>query len=241
LGSLLDFTFGISELVRSTMIVALVDDREPKEIHKNLGQYFKVQSAHLETGDILIPGEDRVFVVERKTPQDFLHSIADNRLSEQVAKMLVICNQPVIIIEGDIKCNKNGKVVADGRHTKWNYWSMQGAILSTQLAGVMVIQVPSRLFAESVYRTLQWSQKKEHLAASQRRVSMELRTTFGQQVDFLATLPNIGPEKAEQLLSTFGNPWGVLSSLPDWIRVKGIGKKTIEVVTKFLDFDKEKL
>jgi len=176
-------------------------------------------------------------IIERKTPGDFLSSIADGRLTDQLGNMLQTTPAPIFVIEGDIKCNRNKKVVADGRHTRWYYYSYLNMIASLQLAGAIVIHVPSRLFAETVFKIALWHQKDSHL--TQRRVpNLGFKTTFSQQLDLLAAIPGIGIDKAELLLGEFGNPWNVLSNVPDWGRVKGIGKKTVEKVIQFLDYDR---
>ena len=110
-------------------------------------------------------------------------------------------------------------------------------IASLQLAGAIVIHVPSRLFAETVFKIALWHQKDSHL--TQRRVpNLGFKTTFSQQVDLLAAIPGIGVDKAELLLDEFGNPWNVLSSIPDWSKGKGVGKVTIKKVMNFMDYDR---
>ena len=220
-------------------MLIFVDSREPKEIALDLKRFFEVSIVTLDSGDIMIPTARGICLIERKTPGDFLSSIADGRLVEQSGKMLKACDAPVIIIEGDIKCNKKGKAVTDGRHTKWRYWSYQGMVLSLQLSGILVLHVPSWLFAETVYRTILWYQKDTHM--SKRRVQVGMGTTFSRQVDFLANLPQIGLDKAERLLDKYGCPWDVISTLPDWVEVQGIGKKTVDKVIEFLDFDRRTL
>jgi len=218
-------------------VIALVDDREPNSIHLDLKSFFEVKKLHLSVGDIMIPSAHSTCIIERKTPGDFLSSIADGRLTDQLGNMLQTTPAPIFVIEGDIKCNRNKKVVADGRHTRWYYYSYLNMIASLQLAGAIVIHVPSRLFAETVFKIALWHQKDSHL--TQRRVpNLGFKTTFSQQLDLLAAIPGIGIDKAELLLGEFGNPWNVLSNVPDWGRVKGIGKKTVEKVIQFLDYDR---
>ena len=218
-------------------MLAIIDDREPPSVHKSLAKLFEVQKEHLLVGDIIISSGSSTCVIERKTPSDFLSSIGDGRLTEQLGRMLTVTNAPVFIIEGDIKCNRSEKVVADGQHTRWYYWSYQGMVASLQLAGAIVIHVPSRLFPQAVLRMAKWHEKDSHM--TNRRVpNLGFKTTFGQQLDLIAALPGIGIDKAELLLDKFGNPWNVLSSISEWGEVKGIGKKTIEKAMQFLDYDR---
>lgn len=217
--------------------LVLVDDREPGSTAFDLKQYFDVQTMRLTVGDIVIPGTPSC-VIERKAPLDFLSSIADGRLVSQLSNMLEITPTPIFIIDGDVKADRKEKVVADGQSTRWFYWSYQNMIASLQLAGAIVIHVPNRLFGTAVWRVYQWHQKDSHMTV--RRVpSTGLKTTFSQQLDLLSQVPGIGTDKAELLLDTFGNLWNVLSNIPDWDKVPGIGPKTIEKVTHFFDYSRQ--
>ena len=218
--------------------IALLDDREPQSVQFDVGQYFDTKVMRLAIGDILIPGSPPC-LIERKAPQDFLSSIADGRLASQLTHMLEISTAPIFIIDGDIKADKKEKVVADGKSTNWSYWSYQGMIASLQLSGAIVIHVPDRLFGQAVHRIYTWSQKDSHSCTTRRVPSSGLATTFSQQLDLLSMIPGIGRDKAEQLLDTFGNLWNVLSSIPDWNNVPGIGPKTVEKILHFFDYSRQ--
>jgi len=79
-------------------MIALVDDREPPSIHLDLKSFFEVKKIHLSIGDIMVPSTNSTCIIERKTPGDFLSSIADGRLTNQLSNMLQVTPAPVFII-----------------------------------------------------------------------------------------------------------------------------------------------
>jgi hypothetical protein len=68
--------------------------------------------------------------VQRKDIGDFAASLRpeDNRLWNQLLRMRQICQMPWLLIIGDLKCDKEGHAVIDGRNTDWNYTSLLGAM-----------------------------------------------------------------------------------------------------------------
>ncbi|MFA6012018.1 MAG: ERCC4 domain-containing protein [Desulfobacteraceae bacterium] len=77
-----------------------VDFREKASgIVENLSlQGVAVELKHLEHGDYLI--NDTV-TIERKTGKDFLVSIIDGRLFNQIAALKKECSKPLVLIEGN--------------------------------------------------------------------------------------------------------------------------------------------
>jgi Fanconi anemia group M protein len=61
-------------------------------------QGVAVEFKHLEYGDYLI--NDTV-TIERKTGKDFLVSIIDGRLFNQIAVLKRKCSKPLVLIEGN--------------------------------------------------------------------------------------------------------------------------------------------
>ena len=87
------------------MIKIHADMRESATIAE-LKQYpdVHVEVGSLPTGDFRI-GEE--VIVERKTAMDFIQSIMDKRLFEQVAKMKISFERPIIFIEGDVYATRS--------------------------------------------------------------------------------------------------------------------------------------
>ena len=114
-------------------------------------------------------------------------------------------------------------------------------IASLQLAGAIVIHVPSRLFAEACFRMSRWYQKDSHTVTSRRVPSVGIKTTYSQQIDLLSAFPGIGEDKAKALLEEFGDLWGTLSAVPEWGKIPGIGPRTVGKIMRFMDYTKRRV
>ena len=80
-------------------VLIFVDSREiPNGILEYFGQYdCEVQQKSLLCGDFII--SDRV-CIERKTVNDFINSITDKRLFQQLQNMKENFERPILLIEG---------------------------------------------------------------------------------------------------------------------------------------------
>ena len=72
-------------------------------------------------------------LVQRKSGLDLISSIPD--LSNILAKMLDWTMYPWLLVAGEYKINKQGKVIAGERETEWGYNSLLGALEDWQLRG----------------------------------------------------------------------------------------------------------
>jgi ERCC4-type nuclease len=94
---------------------------------------------YLEQGDLMAATESgELLLVERKTPDDFLNSLRQDRVMLQLANMLEVTRWSYLMITGEFKLGVNGQVVTQ-RVTGWNWDAVQGAILSIQEMGIYVI------------------------------------------------------------------------------------------------------
>ena len=82
----------------------LIDDRENERVEYGLNQYspFNPQVAHLEIGDYIFKGVNGIEVVfEYKTANDFLTSIENNHLHNQVYYMITNFDYTFVIVEAE--------------------------------------------------------------------------------------------------------------------------------------------
>ena len=76
----------------------IVDSNEPIEIYEALKSLLdSVDRRRLEPCDYLIGGE---VCIERKTPRDFLNSIYDGRVFDQVRRILEVYERAILLISG---------------------------------------------------------------------------------------------------------------------------------------------
>ncbi|MCD6478513.1 MAG: hypothetical protein J7L44_01350 [Candidatus Diapherotrites archaeon] len=192
----------------------------------------EVKEMQLEVGDYLISKE---VVIERKTASDFLNSLMDGRLFNQLASMLSY-DKPLLIVEGTPRelfvlrdVNKNALI---------------GALAAISLD----FRVPI-LFSESKAQTANFiyiiakriQQGKDREISLRKKRAMSLKE---QQQFIVESLPLIGPKTAKRLLQHFGSVRGVFSATQKELEsIPNIGKKKakkiIEIIeAKYIDAEK---
>jgi len=215
------------------MKACIVDSREPDHIKRlNFGCPSMVQT--LETGDLHIAtDDDKLLIVERKAAMDFVNSIKDGRLFNQVARAKQITPYVYVVIVGSILPVRGGKTAINGNLTGWDYAAIQGVMVSIQELGAMIIHcADDNDFVAAVVR----------LANRSRDVIpvMPVREAaiFGGAENVLASLPGIGVKKAADLLKMFPNVGMALWFLTDindtQTKIPGIAENTKKNIVKLL-------
>jgi ERCC4-type nuclease len=201
----------------------LIDSNEPETI-KKLGT---VQ--HLTVGDAWIATPDAVLVIERKTLSDFCASITDHRLFNQVAEMRQISPWCYVVVCG-IPAVAGGKIVIGGRPSGWQWASVQGAMLTVQELGAVLIWIESDM---QYAACLEWLEHRDRGAvqiAARRDVSLE---SPAEQV--LTALPGIAQVRAAALLAHCGSVAFALQYLTAGEEhIPGIGAATKNAVRSVL-------
>ena len=116
----------------------IIDQREPEWVKQLKFNGVIVSYSVLDAGDFwVITDDNRMLVIERKTPTDLLGSLKDERLFLQMAGLQELRKEgywPYLMISGDLQRGANGHVVTD-RETGWSWNAVQGALLSIQEIG----------------------------------------------------------------------------------------------------------
>ncbi len=201
----------------------IVDDRE-NSIAKSLSRkQVGVVKKRIEVADFIV-SEDTA--VERKTAEDFVDSIIDNRLFDQL-KDLSQYRRPLIIIEG--------KEIYKQRNINQN--AVRGALISVAMDyGITVVWSEGR---EDTARILKQLAEKEQLE-NEKTVQVRGQAsgkTFKQRKEFIiAGLPGINTKIARRLLNHFGNARAVFkASEKELQEVEGIGSKKAETIIELLE------
>jgi DNA excision repair protein ERCC-4 len=216
----------------------LIDSREPEWVQSLLAGYPRAIVA-LEAGDIWLScGDGALVVVERKTALDFLNTLRADRLFMQATKLREYSPWAYMAVTGQMAPAANGKVIAEGRETGWEWSAVQGALLTVQELGVAVVQVPSDYAFEAAIERL-GNRDRSGLRIGPAKEA----TVMAEGEVFLASLPGVGPEKARALLDAFQKPIHALTYLTMWDRywinrpVSGIADGTRRRVRKALGLD----
>jgi len=215
------------------MKAVICDSREPEHSTRlDFGCPSMVQT--LETGDLHIAtDDDKLLIVERKAAMDFVNSIKDGRLFNQVARAKQITPYVYVVIVGSILPAKGGKTYINGNLTGWDYAAIQGVMVSIQELGVIIIYcADDNDFVAAVVR----------LANRSRDVIpvMPVREAaiFGGAENVLASLPGIGVKKAADLLKHFPNVGYALWFLTDIddkeTKIPGIAENTKKNIVRLL-------
>ncbi len=180
-----------------------------------------VESRQLDIGDYLV--SERVGV-ERKEAVDFVASVMDGRLFQQVKALKRAYQSPLIIIEGDIR---SGRLSAE---------SVRGTLASIAVD-----------FGVPIMFTADDSETAEFLITLVKREAQEGRTpgirgekgtmlVQERQQFILEGLPNVSGVLAQRLLSHFGSVRAVMEASVEQLQeVKGVGKGIAKGIRETID------
>ncbi len=193
--------------------IVLADDRERNSSIANFLEKMglAVRFLRLNVGDYII--SERV-CVERKTSNDFVNSIINGRVFQQMQDIRRNYNKPVLIIEG-----------SSFRETM-NENALKAAlsVLIVQYDASVLMTTDENDSAKTIY----WLAKKEQ-EEDKRFVGIKgkkkPKETVELQEHVLSSLPGISTVLSKRLLKEFKSVKGVMNaSESELAKVKGIGK-----------------
>ena len=191
----------------------------------------------LSCGDLIATtdGGDLI-AVERKTVSDLLASIKDKHIFKQCASMRALTSWCYLLITGVIEATPNGKVIADGRVTGWDWDAVQGALIDIQEMGVRVVYcLGANEYEATVLRLCRRDRSVDKVIEPTARAR---EMSPGEAM--LCSLPGIGWERAQALLEEFDNRPAYAIAWLTWfgfqkdIQIAGIGKGIKAQVRKAL-------
>ncbi len=178
-------------------VLVWVDSREGKSsiasILEEKNAMVKVRT--LEVGDFMLSDD---VIVERKTVEDFLSSMVDGRLFNQLVLLSSNCNSPLLLLEGSIEDLFALRDIHEN--------AIRGALISIATN----YRVPI-IFTRDINETAQYLitiAKREQLAKDKDirlRVGRKGLTLAEQQRFIVESFPSIGPTLAKALLGKFGS------------------------------------
>jgi ERCC4-type nuclease len=186
----------------------------------------------LDTGDLHVATADgELILVERKTPDDFLNSLRDDRLFTQCANMLLMTRWSYLVVTGEFQRGPGGKVVTS-RETGWSYQAVQGALLTLQEIGIFVVfSGGEQDYEGSILRLAERS--REPLLLTPARQAREL----GLATALLCGFPGLGPERAQKLMDYCGSLKLAIAALTGPDPIPGVPSNVQRTARKVLDLD----
>lgn len=177
-----------------------------------------VTQAELSSGDYLIEGTG--VAIERKAATDFVLSLMEGRLFDQMARMAIEHDRVVVLVEGDIYDTRS---------------AITPEALDGALSYIALLSGATLIFSPSIART-------PHIL---HRMALHLVHGLGYLIPsrtmkpkgpaaalyLLEGLPSVGPKAAQVLLDHFGSPRAVFAATREQLMaVKGIGGKTADAI-----------
>jgi Fanconi anemia group M protein len=215
----------------SNKLIIFVDTREQssnvvRELSKKEDVFIKVKQ--LEIGDFILSNE---VVVERKTVNDFLESIIDGRLFNQLVSMASNFEKPLLLIEGNIEELYTLRDIHEN--------AVKGALSSIMLN----YRVPI-LFSRNLEETVSFLYliaKREQFGKDKDirlRVGRKGLTDKELQQFIVESLPEVGPRLAKNLLKHFGSVKKIFNaSEKKLMKVEKIGKKKAKKIRRIIDLE----
>ncbi|AIF69703.1 DEAD/DEAH box helicase [Palaeococcus pacificus DY20341] len=205
-------------------IVVYVDSRElksqvPKYL-KELGAEIQVKT--LDVGDYVV-SED--VAVERKSANDFIQSLIDGRLFEQMGRLKDAYLRPIVIVEGQLYGIRNVHPNA-----------IRGALAAVALDwGVPILfSNDAKETAQFIYLIARREQEERKKEVSLRGEKKALTLAERQRL-IVEGLPNVSATLAKRLLKHFGSVERVFTATEEELmEVEGIGEKKAREIRKVI-------
>lgn len=206
----------------------IVDSREastaPKIVKglKELGAEIRIET--LQKGDYIISD---ICAFERKTVHDFVYTLTRRHLFEQLFRLGEAYPKPFILIEGYLPI-----IYKFSRIQPASVW---GAMFALAKQGIFMVHTTNyKETADFLYTASRQEQIVEKRVPVVHPVK-KVETLAEAQVFFMASLPNIGREKAVALLRSYQTPINTLINVERWASdVYGLGPKITERAKKVL-------
>ena len=201
---------------------------DTREANSGILEYFwqydcDVQKKMLLFGDFI--ASDRV-IIEKKTVQDFVKSITDKRLFQQIKSMKDNFEKPLLIIEGEENL----------------YGILQPNIIRGTLAAIAIDMSVPIIWTKDLADTagiVYWIARREQLQENRTNVLRNKKTpdtTEEKQEYLVSSLPDISIVRAKALLKYFKSPKNIFNAEEKELKeVKGIGKGIAEKIKKVLE------
>lgn len=199
-----------------------------REKVSGLVDLLKTEDVYIEVkkvpyGDYII--NDSI-TIERKTAKDFLVSIIDGRLFNQLSNLKKHCPNPILLIEGNpYKTELNFDPMA-----------IKGALLSAQAVWyIPVIFSRSKEDTRNIFLMIS-RQDETYMDVVPLRGGYRPKRLKSKQLYLLQGLPQIGPLLAKRLIEHFRSVSNVMNaSIEELTEIDGIGRVSAEKIREVLD------
>src|SRR4030043_1890079 len=207
----------------------IVDSREAntaaKIVKALIERGVRVKTDNLEKGDYILSDQ---CAVERKTVHDFVYTLTRRYLFEQLFRLKDAYPKSMILLEGYLP------IIYKFSHIQPA--AVWGAMFTLAKNGIAIVNTAS--YKETV-DFLYVAARQEQIVEKRTPTVHAFKkcdTLFDAQVFFVASLPNIGREKAVAILKSYQTPLNALINVDDWTKtVRGLGPVITNKVKEVLN------
>jgi len=218
----------LKEPAKNNQPTIIVDTREASaapKITKGLVELgAQIRTETLQKGDYVLSD---ICAVERKTVHDFVYTLTRRYLFEQLFRLKEVYTKPFILIEGYMPIIY--------KFSKIQPASVWGAMFTLAKQGIFMIHTTS--YKETI-DFLYTAAKQEQIVEKRAPVVHPVKkheTLADAQIFFIASLPNIGREKAVSILNSYQTPINALLNIEQWAKeVYGLGPIITQKVKQVL-------
>jgi len=206
-------------------IKVVADIRESALIKELTTQGVVVETKTLTVADFIV--SDKVGI-ERKTTEDFLASMIDKRMLNQMRELRNNFEKPLLIIEGEEDLYTLRKIHPNAIRGMLAAITISFSIPVLRTQNVM----DTALMIKTIARREQEGNEKEFSV----RVQKKPLTTKEQQEFIVESMPGIGPIIARNLLKKFGSIRGLVNASVDELKsIDNIGEKKAKELKEVLE------
>jgi ERCC4-type nuclease len=206
----------------------IVDCREASSASKIVKGLIEkgvnVKTEHLEKGDYILSDQ---CAVERKTVNDFVYTLTRRYLFDQIFRLKEAYPKSLLLIEGYMPIIY--------KFSKIQPAAVWGAMFNLAKNGVAMVNTANQKetidFLYVAARQEQVVEKRSPTVHAFKNYD----TVSEAQLYFIASLPNVGREKATAILQAYQTPQNALLNVDDWGKtVNGLGPVITNKVKEIL-------
>ena len=223
------------------MIMLMIDKREDSKLSRSVEKIFSnmnkpYDKVWLEIGDYIVQSEPSL-CIEAKTTADFLASVKNKRIFNQIDNMDREYDNNILLIYGNLQ-DATEYMTKNMKYKQQLKKQFVGALSSITLhTDIKPIWVDSHTTAAHIIAALYTHVEKKLIIHKQ--LPKKVRTD-DVRVDVLIQIKGISIEKAKILLDKFGSIAEiVVASEKEICEVEGIGKVTASNIHKAFNQERE--
>lgn len=185
----------------------------------------RIKTQPLSKGDYVISD---LCAVERKTVQDFVHTLTRRYLFDQLFGLRELYPTAIILLEGYLPIIY--------KYTRLNPSAVWGAMFALARQGVALVHTTNHKETVDFLYTAAKQEQTVEKRVPVVHAAKKTDTMSDTQLYFIASLPNIGREKALALVRSYQTPMNALLNVDSWAKeVHGLGPVISKRVGKVLN------